>query len=182
MKPMDIIYKDTMPISSRLARMTWGIVWLFLFRPTPRPLFFWRNFLLKIFGASIGPRVHVYPSTCIWAPWNLTMAEGSSLAPGVDCYCMDKVSIGAWAVISQRSYLCTASHDIHSKDFNLITAPITIEANAWVAAEAFVGPGVKVGEGAVIGARACVAKDVKPWTIVVGNPAREVSKRRLRKF
>lgn len=58
----------------------------------------------------------------------------------------------------------------------VITAPITIGRGAWVAADAFVGPGVTVGERAVIGARASVFRDVEPWTVVSGNPARLIRK------
>ena len=50
-------------------------------------------------------------------------------------------------------------------------APIDIGAQAWVAADVFVGPGVTVGEGAVIGARSTVVRDVDPWTVVAGSPA-----------
>jgi putative colanic acid biosynthesis acetyltransferase WcaF len=62
----------------------------------------------------------------------------------------------------------------------LITAPITIGAGAWVCADVFVAPGVTIGEGAVAAARSVVVKDVEPWTIVAGNPARVVKKRVLR--
>lgn len=46
-----------------------------------------------------------------------------------------------------------------------------------MAAEAFIGPGVTIGEGAVVGARGCVFKDVDPWTVVGGNPAKFIKKR-----
>ena len=63
----------------------------------------------------------------------------------------------------------------------LIYRPITIGAQAWVAANCFVGPGVTVGEGAVVGAHSVVAKDVPAWTVVAGNPARVIKPRRLRR-
>jgi putative colanic acid biosynthesis acetyltransferase WcaF len=90
------------------------------------------------------------------------------------------ISIGVQAVVSQYSYLCSASHDYEAPDLPLITAPIVVGARAWVAADAFVGKGVIVGEGAVVGARASVFKNVEPWTVVGGNPARSIKKRILR--
>jgi putative colanic acid biosynthesis acetyltransferase WcaF len=173
-------YSSHFGLGLRLGRALWGLAWLVLFRPSPFPFHGWRRTLLRLFGAKIGPGVHVYPSVLVWAPWNLTMAEGSSLGPWVDCYCVDKIELGAWAVVSQRSFLCAATHDIRSTRFQLITAPIVIGEKAWVAAEAFISPGIKVGEGGVVAARACVVKDVKPWTVVGGNPAKVIGHRRIK--
>lgn len=175
-----ITYVDTMPEKNRLIRFVWNIIWLLFFKFSPTPFYAWRNFLLGLFGARIAKGVHVYPSASIWAPWNLEMAEGSCLGPHVICYSMDKITIGSHTTISQYTYLCTGTHDIRHPAFLLITHPIYIGANAWVAADAFVGPGVKIGEGAVVGARAVVVKDVKPWLIVGGNPARLLGKRVIR--
>lgn len=165
-------------LANRLGRVLWGAVWLLLYRPSPRPLHAWRRFLLRAFGAQVGRRAHPYPSARIWAPWNLVMGEGSCLADRVDCYCVDKVTLGAWATVSQYSYLCTASHDYQDPAMPLVTAPITIEPRAWVTADVFVGPGVTLGEGAVAGARAVVIKDVPPWTVAAGNPAVPIGTRR----
>jgi putative colanic acid biosynthesis acetyltransferase WcaF len=177
-----IVYRDSLSLSNRLARVVWNWVWLILFRPTPNFFFFWRRFLLRLFGAKLGFGANVYPSVKIWAPWNLTMEDGSSLGPDVNCYSMDKISIGYNATVSQGVYLCTGSHDIRHPNFLLLTKPISIGANAWVAADAFIGPGVKIGEGTVVGARAAVFKNVKPWIIVGGNPARPIGKRVLRRI
>ena len=109
------------------------------------------------------------------------MDEYSCLASGVDCYNVALVKIGANTTVSQGAYLCTASHDISDSLNPLVTAPIIIEDQAWVAADAFVSMGVTVGQGAVIGARACVFKDVEPWTVVGGNPAKFIKRREIKK-
>jgi putative colanic acid biosynthesis acetyltransferase WcaF len=173
-------YVSTFSIWQKLGRATWGVVWLLLFRPSPRICFAWRRFLLRCFGARVARGVRVYPSARIWAPWNLEMQEYSNLGPLVDCYSVDRIRIGAYATVSQYSYLCTASHDITDPKMKLITAPITIGAGAWVCADVFVSPGITLGEGAVAGARAVVTKDVEPWAVVAGNPAKFVKKRELR--
>lgn len=162
---------------NRLARGVWGVAWLLLFRPTPRVLMGWRRVLLRAFGARIGPGVVVHASARVWAPWNLEMGSRACLGEHVDCYSVAQIRIGAYATVSQYSFLCTASHDIDSPDMTLTTSPIHIGDHAWVAAGAFVAPGVVLGEGAVVGARSAVFRDVAPWTVVAGGPARKLRMR-----
>jgi putative colanic acid biosynthesis acetyltransferase WcaF len=173
-------YQNRLSTRGKVGRLLWRVVWLLLFRPSPWFCYGWRRRLLRLFGAKLGKRAIVHASARIWAPWNLEMGDYSCLSPYVDCYCVDKVRIGAHATVSQYSYLCTASHDISDPHMELITAPITVGAGAWVCADVFVGPGVTLGEGAVAGARASVFRSVEPWTVVGGNPARYIKKRELR--
>lgn len=169
---------SSLGLANQLARVAWGIVWRTLFRPTPPPLHAWRRLILRLFGAKMGEGAVVYPSARIWAPWNLQMGSCACIGPHVDCYSVATISIGAHATVSQYSYLCSASHDIDSLDMGLTTAPINIGDQAWVAADAFIGPGVTVGQGAVVGARASVFRDVPPWIVVGGNPARLIRMRK----
>lgn len=164
---------------NRAGRVLWTMVWCIFFRPSPRPFHAWRCWLLRLFGATIERGAHPYPSARVWAPWNLTMGEGSCLGDYVDCYSVDRVTIEPYATVSQYSFLCTASHDYMVKAMPVITAPIRIGRQAWVAADTFVGPGVTIGEGAVVGARASVFRNVDPWTVVGGNPARTLKKYHL---
>lgn len=163
--------------ANKLARAAWGVVRVLLFRPTPAPMHAWRRFLLRRFGARVGSRVAVYPSAVIWAPWNLTIDAGATIGGGAIIYNVDRVTVGRYAVISQGAHLCTASHDHDSPEFELVSAPIHIDEDAWVAAEAFVGPGVTVSKSAVVGARAVVVKTVEERAIVAGNPARVIGRR-----
>jgi putative colanic acid biosynthesis acetyltransferase WcaF len=166
--------------ANKLGRMFWGWTWILFFRPSPRCLHGWRRFWLRLFGARIGRGARVYSAARIWAPWNLEMGDHSCLGPDVDCYCVAPIRIGAHAMVSQYSYLCAATHDYEHPHLPLIAAPITIGEGAWVTADVFVGPGVTIGEGAVVGARSSVFKDVEPWTVVGGSPARFIKPRRLR--
>ena len=171
-------YKDTLSTRNKLARLIWSMVWFVLARPLPRSLGNpWKLMLLRIFGAKVHPKAVVYSSAKIYMPWNLEMHEYACLAPEVDCYNVVKISIGAHATISQKTYLCAASHDITKSSNPLITASIIIMDQAWVGADAFIGMGVTVGQGAVVGAKSAVFKDVEPWTIIGGNPAKFIKKR-----
>ncbi|MHB8174815.1 MAG: putative colanic acid biosynthesis acetyltransferase [Nitrospirota bacterium] len=138
--------------------------------------------MLWAFGARIGKGAHPHSSAKIWAPWNLEMGDHSCLGNRADCYNAAKIIIGAHATVSQYSYLCSASHDYERTDMPLITAPIVIGDGAWITADVFVAPGVTVGEGAVVGARSSVFKDVEPWTVVAGNPARFIKKREMKGY
>ena len=161
-----------------MKRLLWGLVWLMLARWLPRSLGSgWKRLLLRLFGAKLSSTAVVYSSTRIYAPWNLVMGEHSCLADEVDCYNVAPVFVGDNTTVSQKSYLCTASHDITRPTLPLIHAPIHIEDPGWIGAYAFIGMGVTVGQGAVVGARASVYKDVQPWTVVGGNPAHKIKDR-----
>lgn len=158
--------------------MLWSITWVLGARWLPRSVGSgWKRFLLRLFGAKIASTAIVYSSAKVYYPANLVMDDYACLASDVDCYNVAPIHIGKFATVSQGAFLCTASHDITSEKHELITAPISIEDQAWVGAEAFIGMGVTIGEGAVVGARAAVFKDVEPWTVVGGNPAKFIKKR-----
>lgn len=181
-RPAEVDVSDCLSehsFANKMARAMWGVVWLTLFRPSPKFCHGWRRFLLRLFGAHIGRMSYVYPSCRIWAPWNLEMGDHSCLSHYVDCYCVARVQLGAHATVSQYSYLCTASHDERDPGMKLITAPIIIADQAWICADVFVGPGVTVSEGAVVGARSSVFRSLPPWQVCYGSPARPVRRRIL---
>jgi len=171
------MYRNRLSLTNRLGRTLWGLVWLTLFRPTPVFCFGWRRALLRVFGADVASTALVYPSTRIWAPWNLVMEPGACLGREVDCYSVAMIRVGRGSTVSQRAFLCTASHDIRAAGSPLTTGSLIIEPNAFIFAEAFVGMGVTIGENAVVAARAVVVKDVFPNAIVAGNPARPIGTR-----
>lgn len=174
-------YHNALSRKHQVIRMLWSVVWGLLARPLPRSVGSgWKRWLLRLFGARIASTAIVYSSARVYYPANLTMEAYSCLASDVDCYNVAPVTIGANSTVSQGAYLCTASHDISDPLNPLITAPIVIEDQAWVAAGAFVGMGVTIGQGAVVGARAALFKSVEPWTVVGGNPAKFIKKRILK--
>lgn len=159
------------------------VLWMFgrlLFRFSPRPLFGWRRFVLRLFGAQVGKGVHIYNSAVIYMPWNLCIGDWSAVGEEALIYNLGMITIGEQVTISQRAHLCAGTHDYTDPGMPLLKPPITIEDRAWVCADAFVGPGVTVGEGAVVGARAVIMRDVEPWMVVAGNPAKPIKRRVLR--
>jgi putative colanic acid biosynthesis acetyltransferase WcaF len=174
-------YQCTSSRKEQIARFAWAIVWTLFVRPIPRSILNgWKLFLLRCFGAKLHKTSVVYSGAKIYAPWNLEMGEYACIASGVDCYNADKIKIGAHSTISQKASLYTASHDITTSDHKWFSAPVIIEDQVWIAAESFIMMGVTIGEGAVVGARAAVFKDVEPWTVVGGNPAKFIKKREIK--
>lgn len=167
-------------LRNRLFRSIWNTAWLLLAHWTPPPLHRWRGCLLRCFGANVHPTARVYGSARIWYPPNLTLHANAVIGPGANLYCMDKITIGEKAVVSQGSQLCCGTHDISDPDFQLITKPIFIGSRAWVAADAFIGPGVTVSEGAVVGACAVLFKDALAFGVYSGNPAVHIKTRVFR--
>ena len=171
------LYIANLTLANRLGRLVWQCVWLLFFRPTPNFCHGWRRFLLRIFGASIGPGAHPYPSCKIWAPWNLTLAAGACLGPDVRCYSVGKVVIGCDAVVSQNSHLCAATHDYRSESFQLYAGDIYVGERSWVCADAFIGPGVTVASDAVINSAAVLYRNAEKNSVYAGNPAVRVRAR-----
>ena len=133
--------------------------------------------MLRLFGASIGSGVRIYPTVMITLPWNLEVGSEASVGDRAILYNLGSITIGKAATVSQGAHLCAGSHDHRRADLPLLKLPITIGEGAWICADGFVGPGVKVGDYAIVGARAVAMRDVEGWSIVAGNPARSVGKR-----
>lgn len=162
-------------LSSFQKRYLWKIINATLFRIlTP----VWRRKLLCCFGASIRP-CHIYGSVKIYAPWNLTIGEWVCIGPRVEIYNKAPINIGSHTVLSQDSYICTASHDISSPNMADVNKQINIGSNVWIAAKSAVMPGVTIADGTVVAACAVVTKSTEPWTLVGGNPAKYIKKREL---
>ena len=162
-----------------VGRLVWRITWGLLFRPTPWFLGAWRTFLLRRFGARLG-FARFNATAEVWAPWRLEAGNNVAVDRGVNLYNVFGIKLGHRVIISQGAFLCSATHDYHDPSYALAGGCITVEDDCWIAAEAFIGPGVTIGQGAVVGARAVVVKDVPAWTVVAGNPARVIRKRILR--
>ena len=174
-------YDSDFGLTNKLGRVFWNFFYWILFRPFNLNFFNgWRARVLRTFGAKVGHKANIYASVKIWAPWNLEIGDYSSIGPGVECYNQGKISIGNNTVISQKTYLCASTHDFTISNFPLIVKFIEIKDQVWIAADAFIAPGVTVGEGAIVGARSAVFKDVRSWEVVGGNPAGFIKKRHLK--
>ena len=166
-------------VGERFKRAMWLFVETLLYRPSPRAFHAWRVSLLGLFGAAIEEpsTVRVFPSARVHFPWKLELRRNSMVGPGVLLYNLDRVTVGAGANLSRNIHVCAGSHDFNRWSMPLVTAPVEIGANVWIATDCFIGPGVTIGELCVVGARSVVVDDLPARKICVGNPCRPVKDR-----
>lgn len=157
--------------------LIWWIIQGSLFKFSLHPMYAWRRFLLRLFGAKVGKGVQVRASAKFTYPWKVSLGDYAWIGDHVELYSLDEIHIGEHCVVSQKAYLCTGTHNIHDIQFGLITKSICIQDGAWVASDTFVYPGVTVGEMAVVAARSTVMKDVPANEIYAGTPAKFIKQR-----
>jgi putative colanic acid biosynthesis acetyltransferase WcaF len=136
--------------------------------PWPSPL---RVFLLRRFGARLGENVVIRSGVNISFPWRFTAGNHVWLGEDVAILSLAPVTLGSHICISQKAFLCTGSHAWKKETFNLITLPITVEDQVWIAAQTFIGPGIRLGQGSVVAAGTVLLKDLPPNSMAMGNPA-----------
>lgn len=164
-------------LGTKVKRLAWSMVQATLFRLSFHSWSRWRIALLRAFGAEVAWDCTVRRTCRVYYPWLLRMGSLSCLGDGAEVYNLGEIRIGDRVTVSQEAYLCAGTHDHRDPRMPLVTLPIEIGDEAWVCARAFVGPGVKMGAGAIVAACGVVIKDVAPWTIVGGNPARYIKDR-----
>lgn len=108
---------------------------------------------------------------------NLVIGANSILGR-VELALHDQIKIGKNVCINDGVKLLSGSHNINDPVWGLIKKPIFIDDYVWIATNAIILPGVTIGKGAVIGAGAVVSRNVEPFSIMVGNPAKPLSKKR----
>lgn len=166
---------------SKIVVQLWWIVYALFFKTSPQLLYGWRRFLLRSFGAKIGEKVIIRPSVQITYPWKLSIGDYSWIGDDVVLYTLGEISIGKHSVVSQRSYLCTGSHDYKKINFPILSQKIIIGDQCWLATDVYIAPGIIIGEGTVVGARSSVYKSLPNGKICVGNPAKVIKERNIEK-
>ncbi|WP_298946007.1 putative colanic acid biosynthesis acetyltransferase [uncultured Polaribacter sp.] len=157
----------------------WWIVQGIFFRMSPQFMYGFRRFLLRLFGAKIGKNVIIRPTVRVTYPWKVAIGDYSWIGDDVVLYSLGEIEIGKNVVISQKSYICAASHDYLQSDFPIFAKKNTIEDECWLATDVYIAPGITIGKGTVIGARSSVYKDIASNKVCVGNPAKIIRERKI---
>lgn len=170
-------YDSPWTVGQRVKMLLWSASWSVLCAWTPKPLNQWRLFVLRCFGARLHGTPFVHSRARIQIPWNLTLHHRACLGDRAHAYSLAMITVEEGATVAQEAYLCAGTHDFTLVALPLKTAPITVERDVFIGARAFVLPGVRVGAKAIVGACSVVTKNVAPYAIVAGNPARPLGNR-----
>ena len=155
----------------------WWLVQSSLFGMSPQFMYGWRRWLLRIFGATVGQKVLIRPTARITYPWKLFIGDHSWIGDDVVLYSLGEIQIGCNVVISQRSYICAASHDYTSPSFDIFPKKVHIEDEVWISTNVFVAPGTTIKKGAVVGACSSVFSDLPTKMLCIGCPAKPIRER-----
>lgn len=145
------------------------------------PRYPWLNRLKSLFlrlnGAVVGERVIFYPGVWIAPGRNLVIGDDVDLAFGVLIESSGGVTIGDRALIGFGTKIFSRNHIVPPRGEPIFNSghtnqPVSIGQDAWLGANVIVLPGRTIGEGAVVGAGSVVTKDVPPFAVVGGNPAK----------
>lgn len=155
---------------SKWVESFWYVCKVVIFlSPLPWPMA-WKRALLRAFGARIGQGVVIKPRVNVHLPWKLVVGDHAWIGEEAFLLNFEPIQIGAHAVLSQRTFLCTGNHDYRDPSFAYRNAPIQIEAGAWVGAMVFVAPGVTIGTEAVVAAGSIVTTNIPAAQVASGNP------------
>lgn len=137
-----------------------------------------RRFFYRIAGMKIGKGSAIHMGARFYDPRNIEIGEDTIIGEFAVLDGRDKLKIGSHVAIASEVMIYNSEHDINDLNFKAITAKVIIEDYVFIGPRAIILPGVKIGRGAVIGADAVVTKDVPPYAIVGGVPAKIIGERR----
>jgi acetyltransferase-like isoleucine patch superfamily enzyme len=136
-----------------------------------------RIIFLRTLKANIGKKVGLYRGFEVRSPWKMKIGNSTIIGHKAMLDARMGLVIGSNVNLSNEVMIWTLHHDYNSPDFIQIGAPVTIENYAWICSRAIILPGVRIGEGAVVAAGAVVTRDVAPYTVVGGIPAKRIADR-----
>ncbi len=136
-----------------------------------------RNFFYRRSGITLPRSSSIHWRAEFYHPGGLTIGENCII--GDSCFLdgRDGITFGANVNVGSHVSIYTRQHDVDSPDFAEVGGAVTVGDYAWIASHAVVLPGVTIGAGAVVAAAAVVTRDVPPYTLVGGNPARVIRER-----
>lgn len=144
------------------------------------PSHLFRKLFYSIGGIRIGSGSTIHMWATFYEPANIVIGEGTIIGDHAFLDGRDKIIIGSHVDIASSVMIWSGKHDYESEDFHPVFSPVVIEDYVFIGPRVTIQPGVTIGKGAIVAAGAVVTKDVSPYAIVGGVPAKPIGERRLR--
>lgn len=161
----------------KIGRLLWAVVQGTVFRFSFPTWYRYRVVLLRLFGAEVHMSAHIRRTAKFECPWNVKVGANTAIGDHAIIYALGPITIGRRVSVSQYAHLCAGTHDFSKADLPLVRPPVTLEDDAWLGTDTFVGPGVTMRQGSLLGARGSAFKDLEAWHVYGGNPAKMLRKR-----
>ena len=139
-----------------------------------------RRFFYRLSGMSIGKGSTIHMGATFYDPSQVTIGKDTIVGEGVVLDGRAKLVIGDHVDIATQVMIYNCEHDVHSETFAAIGGEVNIGDYVFIGPRALILPGVNVGKGAVVAAGAVVTKDVAPFVIVGGVPAKPIGERKIK--
>lgn len=137
-----------------------------------------RRFFYRLAGIKIGSGSTIHTHARFYQPSNIRIGRDTIIGEGVVLDGRAPLHIGDHVDFATEVMVYNSQHDIESDDFHATSAPVTIDDYVFVGPRAIILPGVTIGKGAVVAAGAVVTKDVQPFEVVGGVPAKVIGERK----
>jgi acetyltransferase-like isoleucine patch superfamily enzyme len=141
------------------------------------PFHFLRRACLRVLGSTISKDVGLYRGFEVRSPWKLSIGSNSIIGHNALLDARSGLTIGENVNLSNEVMIWSLHHDYNDPDFAAVGSPVTIEDYVWLCSRCIILPGVTIGKGAVVAAGAVVHKNVLPYTVVGGIPAKVIATR-----
>lgn len=146
------------------------------------PLHWFRKLIYRLGGLTIGRGSTIHMGVRFYDPRNIVIGEDSILGERTVLDGRAVLKIGNHVDIASEVMIYNSEHDVHDEEFKAKSGEVQIDDYAFIGPRAIILPGVKIGRGAVVAAAAVVTKDVPPYAIVAGVPAKNIGERRTKDF
>ncbi len=160
-------------------RILWYYTNILLYKSALFPIYGFKIFILKLFGATVGNNVIIKPSVNIKYPWNLHIGHNVWIGENVWIDNLVAVKIGNNVCLSQGAVLMNGSHNYKKKHFDLLIAPIVIEDGVWICAKSIIYGGATIEENAILLSGSVTSKKLEKNGIYQGNPAVKIRERQF---
>lgn len=146
------------------------------------PSHHFRRFFYRLFGMKIGKGSTIHTGLTLYNPRNIIIGEDTIVGEKAVLDGRAKLKIGNHVAIASEVMIYNSQHNINDEDFQPVEMEVEVNDYVFIGPRVIILPGVKIGKGAIIAAGAVVTKDIPPFAIAGGVPAKIIGERKIKEL